>query len=163
MVSVTSKQHGVAFSIVIALVIFAVPSIGDASRVKRQGVQGIAKLSGEWWEWAFSTGFSQFGEGDVDCAAGQSGGIWFLAGTFGDPAERHCTIPAGKRLFLPLANSVFFFEEGVDDVVWDLTEEERRIFLDGRFGGGSLSDNAAVAALAEFIGEISTVGCEWEA
>ena len=50
MVSVTSKQYRVAFSIVIALVLFAVPSIGDASRVRRQGQQDIANLSAAWWQ-----------------------------------------------------------------------------------------------------------------
>lgn len=30
--------------------------------------------------------------------------MWFLAGTFGGPATRECSIPAGKQLFFPLVN-----------------------------------------------------------
>ena len=36
------------------------------------------------------------------CAINQSGPVWFLAGTFGGNATRHCTIPAGTAIFFPL-------------------------------------------------------------
>lgn len=38
------------------------------------------------------------------CGLDQDGPVWFLAGTFGGPAFRECSIPAGKRLFFPLVN-----------------------------------------------------------
>ncbi len=41
------------------------------------------------------------------CGLGQSGPVWFLAGTFGGTVERTCTIPAGKALFYPLVNSIW--------------------------------------------------------
>ncbi|MEV5975011.1 hypothetical protein [Streptomyces sp. NPDC051921] len=31
--------------------------------------------------------------------------VWFLAGTFGGRAVRHCTVPAGTPVFLPVINS----------------------------------------------------------
>jgi hypothetical protein len=167
MVSSKSKQSSVAFSIVIALVLFAVPSIGDASNVRHPGQQGIAKLSGAWWVWAFEHAFPQDGEGDVDCAVGQSGGTWFLAGTGGGADERNCTIPVGKRLFLPLVNQTIFFEEGIDPDVFDLSLESKRIFLDSRIGGGSSSDDPAVADLYDFLNLFfpffSTVACDLHA
>lgn len=41
------------------------------------------------------------------CEVGQSGPVWFLAGTSGGDATRSCTIPAGKALFFPIANGMF--------------------------------------------------------
>ena len=167
MVSSKSKQSSVAFSIVIALVLFAVPSIGDASRVRGKGKQGLANLSGAWWMWGLETEFSQLVPGEVDCAAGQSGGIWFLGGTGGGSQERNCTIPVGKRLFLPLVNQTIFFEEGIDPDVFDLSLESKRIFLDSRIGGGSSSDDPAVAELYDFLNQFfpffSTVACDLHA
>ena len=41
------------------------------------------------------------------CGAGQSGDVWFLAGTYGSrPVERKCTVPAGKHLFFPVITYV---------------------------------------------------------
>lgn len=38
------------------------------------------------------------------CGDGQSGPVWYLAGTGEGPATRDCTIPTGKQLFFPLIN-----------------------------------------------------------
>ena len=39
------------------------------------------------------------------CAAKQSGEVWFLASSDGTaPVERHCAVPAGKTLFVPVAS-----------------------------------------------------------
>jgi hypothetical protein len=62
-----------------------------------------------WWQWAFGVPTDENPVADPTgehCAAGQSGPVWFLAGTFGGPAERHCEVPTGKALFFPLFNSV---------------------------------------------------------
>ncbi|NOT10242.1 MAG: hypothetical protein HOP23_00145 [Methylococcaceae bacterium] len=64
-----------------------------------------------WWQWAFkfdTTHNPITQDGDVDCFAGQSGKVWFLAGTFGGLAERTCTIKKGKAIFFPLFNGVFW-------------------------------------------------------
>lgn len=46
--------------------------------------------------------------GPYDASAGQSGHVWFLAGTYrnGWVVEREATIPAGTRLCIPLQNSL---------------------------------------------------------
>ena len=168
----TTRWHKGFFAALFALLLIGGPGISDANAKgkKNGGVQALTHfqhlygdLGGAWWEWAFNTGFAGFGEGDVDCSVGQSGKVWFLAGTFGGPAERNCTIKKGKTLLFPLVNTVFYYEEGVDNVVWDLSPEERRITLDGRIGGGSLAAPPAVAALAAFNGDVSTVACHLHA
>jgi hypothetical protein len=61
-----------------------------------------------WWSWAFSFPLAQLPPlqaGEVDCSLGQSGSVWFLAGTTGgDPVTRSCTIPTGTALFFPIIN-----------------------------------------------------------
>lgn len=68
------------------------------------------KLSGEWWQWAMSVPVSVNPINDSsgeDCMVGQSGPIWFLGGVFGGgSATRKCSIPADKKLFFPVINSV---------------------------------------------------------
>jgi hypothetical protein len=62
-----------------------------------------------WWQWALSLPFADnpiLDDGDVDCSAGQSGKVWFLAGTFGTTANRTCDIEAGKALYVPLFNAI---------------------------------------------------------
>jgi hypothetical protein len=64
-----------------------------------------------WWRWAlkFPTATNPIAQdGNVDCSAGQEGKVWFLAGTFGGPAERTCTIKKGKAIFFPLLNGIFW-------------------------------------------------------
>lgn len=69
----------------------------------------------EWWKWAISipaeenpvldpTG--EFGH------VGQTGPVWFLAGTFGGGAvERWLTVPKDKWLFYPILNAVWWAPE----------------------------------------------------
>lgn len=138
--------------------------------IKKQHIYG--DLVGEWWQWAWENCCGMFDEGEVDCSLGQSGRVWFLAGTFGGTAERSCTIPRKKSLFIPLVNYFIFYEAGVDPEELDLTLEEKRIFLDGQIGGGSLSEPEAVAALAAYLADLeppdlvgsrSTAACDLHA
>ena len=69
-------------------------------------------LSVAWWQWAES--FPD-GEGPVDnrtganCALGQTGKVWFLAGGFGSSKiQRTCRIPAHKSIFFPVINMVYW-------------------------------------------------------
>jgi hypothetical protein len=80
--------------------------------------------AGEWWKWAVSfpegadTNPVQDETGDL-CHLGQSGPVWFLAGTFGvTGVERDCTIPAGTAIFYPLANVAWVDFPG-DEIVSD--------------------------------------------
>lgn len=63
------------------------------------------------WQWVFnfpSAGNPILEDGNVDCSAGQSGEVWYLAGSFGSKAERTCTIKKGKAVFFPLLNGLYW-------------------------------------------------------
>lgn len=64
-----------------------------------------------WWQWANRFPFSAPPYRDPDgsvCADYQEDGpVWFLAGTNGRfDAQRQCTIPANKHLFVPVFNTM---------------------------------------------------------
>jgi hypothetical protein len=63
----------------------------------------------KWWKWALQEPYATnplLDPTGEDCAVGQSGKVWFLAGTFGSgTAERTCTIPAEKAIFFPVYNA----------------------------------------------------------
>lgn len=43
------------------------------------------------------------------CGDGQMGNVWFLAGGYGSSkVKRKCTVPAGRTLFFPLINMVYW-------------------------------------------------------
>jgi len=69
-----------------------------------------AEWGAQWWRWAYSFPLAQFPplqSGELDCGAGQSGSVWFLAGTAGQgPVTRSCTIPTGKALFFPIGITI---------------------------------------------------------
>jgi|SRR5690242_16742254 len=67
--------------------------------------------SARWFKWAYEPPPASSPVLDTtgaNCAVGQSGDVWFLAGTFfppGPPAVvRSCSIPAGQKLFFPVGN-----------------------------------------------------------
>lgn len=70
--------------------------------------------SARWWQFVFSIPAADNPQlHDDKCEVGQSGPVWFLTGKFCVEescqsflsATRSCTIPAGKALFFPVANS----------------------------------------------------------
>lgn len=69
------------------------------------------EMTEDWWRWAMMQG--QGGPvGDTTgalCAMGQQGDVWFLAGGFGSTrVQRSCDVPAGRKLFFPLVNMVYY-------------------------------------------------------
>lgn len=63
--------------------------------------------SQDWWRWALSipTGINPILDENGDsCAYGQHGPVWFLAGNFGGPTTRTCSIGCNKAIFLPIVN-----------------------------------------------------------
>jgi hypothetical protein len=85
--------------------------------------QTYGEWGAAWWQWALAIPMAQSPVADTtgeNAAIGQSGPMWFLAGTFGGPpVVRECTIPTGKGLYLPLANYFVFYpapDETVDDL-----------------------------------------------
>jgi hypothetical protein len=73
--------------------------------------------SARWWQWLLSIPEAKnpnLDKNGANCAEGQTGQAWFLAGTFGgSAAKRSCTVPAGKDMFFPILNGVF--GQGVGD------------------------------------------------
>ena len=58
-----------------------------------------------WWQWSISIPAATHPYNSADFAAvNQSGPVWFLVGT-GDPTPRAITVPRGKSIFFPLANT----------------------------------------------------------
>ena len=48
-----------------------------------------------------------------NCAVGQRGAVWFLAGGFGSTKVRRvCTVPAGRALFFPVINMAYWPRRG---------------------------------------------------
>src|SRR5579884_1628590 len=68
--------------------------------------------SNAWWQWALSIPTNVnplLDTTGANCQQGQSGKVWFLAGTLGgSPVVRKCTIPAGKAIFFPVLNTIDF-------------------------------------------------------
>jgi hypothetical protein len=57
----------------------------------------------QWWQWLMSIPAAtnpNFDTTGANCGVGQSGPVWFLAGSFGGTFNRSCTIPAGKALLV---------------------------------------------------------------
>ncbi len=62
-----------------------------------------------WWQWADSFPLASnpmVDETGAYQAQGQSGPVWFLAGTVGESAVRTCAVPEGKALFFPILNII---------------------------------------------------------
>lgn len=115
-----SKKH--YFRIVIIALVFVLGLVMPTSTPPAQA-QGnpnpqvipnngplYGRLGAAWWQWALSFPLANIPffntGGAVDISAHQSGNIWFLAGANFGPATRSGEIPAGKSLFLPLANLI---------------------------------------------------------
>jgi hypothetical protein len=82
-----------------------------APSYKLQG-QSAADLAAAWWKWAKSSPSSTNPVEDrtgAHCDTNQQGPVWFLAGGYGSSViSRHCDIPAGKHVFFPIINMVYF-------------------------------------------------------
>ena len=89
----------------------------------------------------------------ANAAIGQSGPVWFLAGTTGGTAERAITVPAGKSLFFPLVNNVWICTPG--DPPW------RRSYTDSTTGEAYRSFEQYVRmVLLKPATDSATVSCE---
>ena len=90
--------------------------------------------SNAWWQWAYSIPVPNNPVLDTtgaNCSVGQSGNVWFLAGTFnsGETITRTCTVPHGKALFVPIFNS----ENDNIGVTPPLTADQLRAALNAFF------------------------------
>jgi hypothetical protein len=69
-----------------------------------------AQWSARWMQWAYSIPGPvnpMLDTTGAQCAQGQSGKVWFLAGVLGasGAVTRSCTVPSGKALFFPVVNN----------------------------------------------------------
>jgi hypothetical protein len=70
-----------------------------------------------WWQWLVSIPEDRNPAADEtgeNCGEGQSGPVWFLAGTFGGLNVRNCDIPAGKYIMFPVINAECSYAEYPD-------------------------------------------------
>jgi hypothetical protein len=118
----------------------------------------LGEWSGAWIQWAYSIPADQNPVLDTTgefAAVGQSGPVWFLAGTFGGPAERTVTVPAGKALFFPLAEGGWVNTPEFGDPEWSPEQEAfaRSVIaavIDGIAGLSCQIDGREVANLSEY-------------
>lgn len=75
------------------------------------GGSTYGEWSARWFQWAYEppTALSPvLDTTGANCAVGQTGNVWFLAGTLFPPGPaavtRYCSIPTGKMLFFPVGN-----------------------------------------------------------
>ncbi len=103
----------------ISLAIIA-PTFAQADRDATPTVLGksIGEWSAKWWQWALSIPAAtnpMLDNTGAFCDSKQKGPVWFLAGIFfGGTVERNCTIPQGKHILFPIANS-FWINSALDD------------------------------------------------
>ncbi|MFI5527403.1 signal protein [Kitasatospora sp. NPDC051853] len=91
-----------------------------------------ADLQGRWWTWAASSADDSNPVSDQDghlCAQGQTDGIWFLAGTFGETVTRSCTVPAAVPVAVPVVNR---FSSKAADCTAFMASAKGSAVLDGR-------------------------------
>jgi hypothetical protein len=67
------------------------------------------QMAVDWWQYVLGQPTATNPLTDTtgaNCATGQTGSVFFLAGTSGSgTVTRHCTVAAGKQLFFPLLNA----------------------------------------------------------
>ncbi|MGX6604777.1 hypothetical protein ACWKSP_22005 [Micromonosporaceae bacterium Da 78-11] len=64
-------------------------------------------LAARWVRWIAGIGSARSPIADdsgLNADLHQPDDVWFLAGTFGEDVQRHCTVPAGRPLFFPVFN-----------------------------------------------------------
>lgn len=103
-------------------------------------------LAARWMRWVAGIGplhnpiADSTGE---DAAIDQPGDVWFLAGTFGGPATRQVSVPAGVPIFLPAFN------------IWEYPADGPAEPLPGAFGQVELDgvpvDTAVVSTPVPFV------------
>lgn len=87
---------------------------GHNPRILSPGSRAFGHSYGEWaeryWQWVLAQPTPSNPQLDATGAfagVGQSGPVWFLAGTFGSSAERSIRIPSGKALFFAVQPWIF--------------------------------------------------------
>jgi len=73
-----------------------------------------AEWTSKWWQWAYSIQkdvHPAFDDTGKYCKEEQNEPVWFFPGTFQHSVIRHCDIPSGVGILLPILNSECSFAE----------------------------------------------------
>jgi hypothetical protein len=131
-----------------------------------KGCDGFGQLTAQWWQWALSIPtavnpiLDATGE---DCMIGQSGSMWFLAGTFGGvPVTRTCGVPEGTELFFPVVNSVYFNSpnicgQGPEDFSVKFMRAYNAAFIDGATNVSAELDGRRIKPLHRVVSAVFPV------
>ena len=90
--------------------------------------KSYSEWNGAWWRWAYSFPAGEDKNPVQDLTGeladlGQSGPVWFLAGSFGKTLTRTATVPSDKALFFPIINSLWINIPELGDNPW--SDEQR--------------------------------------
>jgi len=129
--SLVSRVAALLVTVGFVVLVTTAPAYADG-RAEIHG-KTYGEWSSAWWQWQeLNFPDFDFGVGPVDCSQGQSGPVWFLAGTGGGAADRRCQkqVPAGTHLFFPLINANIWNDPPPAEPV---SVEEKRVIMDGLF------------------------------
>ena len=138
------------------LILTAGPALALSPELDSFSGRSYGELTAAWWQWIYSHNqVQQTQQGAVNCSLGQSGPIWFLAGSpTGTTAYvRSCTVPHSKALFFPVLNNSWVNEPGEN-----VTVAEKRDILDGVLSDvrPGLLDSRACRLEVQLDGKITT-------
>ena len=125
------KANGFLRSATVLIVVALMSSLAQAAprvlplQANAYGM-GYDDLAIGWTEWVMSIPVPSnplLDEDGSDAAIGQSGPVWYLAGTSGGEATRTIRVPNGKALFLPVANYFWVNTPEFGDAPWSPEQE----------------------------------------
>jgi hypothetical protein len=114
--SITSKTFRRAWVPTALLLLAALPAAAASLYVHPPDSWPAGKPysvhAADWWKWALAQTVDTsavLDETGANCATGQTGSVWYLAGTFsGLPTLRQCTVPFRTTLVIPVINAAYF-------------------------------------------------------
>ncbi|TAL27104.1 MAG: hypothetical protein EPN97_18280 [Alphaproteobacteria bacterium] len=116
--------------------------------------RNASQLTIDWWQWLMSIPGETNPARDLtgaNCALGQQGSIWFLAGGFGSSKiHRVCTIPEGKILFFPLITMSYYPEKGNNALSCRQAKAEAALNNDTAIGLFAEIDGVAINKLEQY-------------
>jgi hypothetical protein len=137
----------------------ALAGSADKAKVFPPNARPYGKSYGEWtatwWPWAFAQPAATNPVVDptgANCAVGQSGKVWRLAGTFGGSATRSCTVPQGKALLIPLVNNFWcaFPSDPPEERTLEFIRAQMAFVKRDATNLSATIDGVAVAGLSDF-------------
>ena len=109
--------------------------------------QTYSEWAADWWVWALSEPTPTNPLMDptgAQCASGQTGNVWFLAGSFdAGNTTRSCSIPTGKALVFPMLNN--FTCAFLNNPPENRTEEFLRAQVAGTAAGAFLASESTAS------------------